>query len=677
MRRWLGALRRSPATYTRLDLASVALIGAVMAGWVTVAEGAFSVRALIACEAMFFAFYLAGALCARVRCLVGGILFDLPLRLLVGYGIVNTVLFVLAWVSPLGVVVNFALVFALVLALFAATGPQRRAAGDAASLWLVVVCLIATSLWCQDSIRARVEQGDAISFKPWVDGFYHTVHIRIFAASHGASTIEDYRLLGVPARPYHYGMYLLPAFIEQASGIHSYTAFAAVLAPGGVLFTGLAAYAFFGSLWGAWPGLAAAMALLLLPDGAQQGMHNPFMSYHWLTQISPSATYGLALLAAAWLFVIKGCSQGNRRQLLAGWALAAVVTAYKLHYVFANALLLSIVPALFFRARLSPWRRALWVLAACGAYFAAVTLGERVPGVPLIRYDGSSVGEILRLVQSFAVPGALRDYIVGHSGSEFSWRSNLLFGVPYVSLATLGLFLPLLAGLLVRQWRRGMPLLHVLFPVLLLANFLVMFFGLALDFRSSTPDEFSHRPLMIVYFFVVTWCGGALGLELVEGKRLGARARFVLLGLAALLMVVPAHFGAGVQQMWAMPMHAPVRLPSALIRVVDYIRAHGPAEDVVQHSQFDRIYALTALSERRAFVARTMTRMAFRSETVDARTNAIDHFMGLRRASAVTATAHAFGFRWFVLERGDRVDWPPEIADHPAFEAGPFKLYEF
>ena len=46
-------------------------------------------------------------------------------------------------------------------------------------------------------------------------------------------------------------------------------------------------------------------------------MRNTFMSFHWLTQISPSATHGLALVAVAWLFVMRGCVQGNRLQILA------------------------------------------------------------------------------------------------------------------------------------------------------------------------------------------------------------------------------------------------------------------------------------------------------------------------------------------------------------------------
>ena len=677
MKPLVRSFRGLTVSYSKSDLVAVSLLAAVVAVWAAIAAGAFSTRALLASEAMFFAFYLTGSLLASVRGFATGVLFDLPLRLLVGYGIVNTALFVLAWLSPLGIVAHFGLVLALALAFaFYFVAERRLVPGNPASLWAIALCLVATSLWCQDSIQPRAEQGDVVAFKPWVDGFYHAVHVRIFAEAHGASTIQDFRLAGVSARPYHYGMYLLPAFIKQASGIGAYAAFAGVLAPVGVLFTGLAAYAFFGSLWGAWPGLAAALALLLLPDGAQQGMQNPFMSYHWLTQISPSATYGLALLVVAWLFVIKGCVQGSRLQLGAGWLFAGIVLVYKVHYVFASALLLLLVPALFFRGRLAARGRALSAVAACGAYVAALAVGQRVPGVPLIRFDGSSVGEVLRLVQSFAVPGAMRDYLVQYMGPQCAWASNLLFGVPYVLFAALGLFFPLLVVLAVRLRRRA-PLLYVLFPLLLCGNFLVMFFGLALDFASSTPDELSHRPLMIVYFFVVTWVGGAAGFMLIESSRLRRVARPALVGLAVLLMVVPARLGPGVQKIWAMPGSSPVRLPMALVLVAEYIHAHGEGEDVFQHSQFDRMYALAALSERRTFVAHTLTRMPFRAEMVDSRTNAVDFFMGLRKPSAVRATAHAFGFRWFVLERGDRVDWPREIANYPAFEAGPFKVYEF
>ena len=210
---------------------------------------------------MFLSFYLVGSLVASVAVLAEGIVFDLPLRLLVGYGVVNTACSFSPGSRRSASLPTSVILLALATGVFSLRGERQRAPGDSASLWVVALCLVATTLWCQDSIRPTAEQDNVVLFKPWVDGFYHAVHIRIFGESHGASTIEDWRMAGVPARPYHYGMYLLPAFISRASGISSYTAFAGVLAPVGVFFTGLAAYAFFRSLWGAWPGVAAATAL--------------------------------------------------------------------------------------------------------------------------------------------------------------------------------------------------------------------------------------------------------------------------------------------------------------------------------------------------------------------------------------------------------------------------------
>jgi hypothetical protein len=670
------AFQDATVSYSTGDVVAVALMSTAVAGWVGLASGSFSFGAWVACEAAFFAFYLAGSLIASWKALARGVLFDLPLRLLLGYAIVNTALLVLALVSPIGMVGNFCIVFGCIVLVLFAMGERKRVSASPASLCVVGICFLATTLWCQDSLDPIENQGNLVLFKPWVDGFYHAVHVRIFAESHGASTIEDFRMAGVPARLYHYGVYMLPALVKQASGIHSYTAFAAILSPVGVFFTGLAAYTFFGSLWGAWPGVAAAAALLLFPDGAQQGLQNQFMSYHWLTQISPSATYGLALLAVAWLFVVQGCTRGSRLQLFAGWLVAGIVVAYKLHYVVASALLLLLVPALFFRARLSKGKRALWALAACSFYAACLFVGQKVPGVPLIRFDGSAVGEVLRLVQSFHLPGAFRDAVTQRMGAEFPWTANLSFGVPYVLFTILGAYLPLLVILVVRSCGNR-PLLHLLFPLILIANFLVMFFGLALDFESSTPDELSHRPLMIVYFFVVAWVGGALGSSLLQSRRWSRFAPAAILGFASVLLVVPGMLGPGVQRMWSMPKLSPVLLPSTLVRVAEHMRARGSSEDVFQDSQFDRIYALAALSERRAFVSHTLTRMPFRAEMVATRSAAVDRLMGLGQESLVRGTAQAYGIRWFVLQRGNKVHWPAELAKSPAFQSGSFTVYEF
>ena len=664
-------------TYSRSDLAAAALAAAVVAGWAAIAGGAFSLLALAACEVAFLAFYLVGSLFAAWGPLAAGALFDLPLRLLMGYAAVNTALLVLAWLSPLGIVANFGLLFAGAAALFVAARPIRQRRGeDSVGLLVVGLSLAAATLWCQDSLRPTSVDGNMVTFQPWVDGFYHAVHVRIFGAAHGASSIEDFRMAGVPARLYHYGAYMTPAFIRQASGIRSYAAFAGILAPMGVFFTGLGAYALVGSFWGNWPGLAAAAALLLLPDGAQQGMQNTFMSYHWLTQISPSASYGLALLALAWMFVLLGCRQGSRLQVITGWLIAGILTFYKLHFFIASALLLLMVPPLFFRGPLGFRKRALWAVSAAAVYVVTLVGVQRVPGVPLIRFDGSSVGEIFTLVKGFAQRGALRDFLDARLGSEHSLLSNLAVGAPYVLLSALGLFVPLLVILAIRLRRRTPPVL-VLFPLLLVANFLAMFLGLALDFRSSTPDELSHRPIMIVYFFVAAWVGGAGGLLLFESQRLGRLARPALICSVILFLAVPAFLGSGVQQISAMRMFSPVRVPIGLVRAAEYMRDHGDSRDLIQDSQFDRTYVVAALAERRTYATRSLTIISYNIDLLQQRFAFIERFMELRDARAVVTTARQIGLRWFLLDPGDQVAWPNAIVQRPAFELGGYRLYRF
>jgi hypothetical protein len=321
-------------------------------------------------------------------------------------------------------------------------------------------------------------------------------------------------------------------------------------------------------------------------------------------------------------------------------------------------------------------KRALWVVSAVVVYVVTIIAVQKLPGAPPIRFDGSCIGTILDHVKRFTQPGALREFLASRIGKESTLPSNLAIGAPFILLAALGLFAPLLAILAIRLRKRTSPL-FVIFPLLLTANFLAMFLGLALDFSSSTPDELSHRPVMMMYFGVAAWVGGAAGLLLIESRRLGRIARPAILCLTVLLLTVPAFLGSGIQRMWAMRMFSPVRVPIGLYRAAEYMRAHGNARDVFQDSQFDRTYAVAALSERRAYVVHAMNPSRYNSALVAERADAIDALVSLRDSAAIAAHARELGLRWFLLNPGDRVDWPDEITGRPAFELGGYRLYRF
>jgi hypothetical protein len=677
--RALAILRdKTAVTYSLADLGAVFVMATVVALWVAAAGGAFSPLVLLATAAALLSFYMAGSFVAGWARLSEGLLFDLPLRVLVGYAIVNTALLLFAWLSPLGIVGNFSLLFALAALLFLAARPVRKPWREGhPGLLALALTLLATSLWCQDLFNPVTVEQNLVVWKPWVDGFYHSVYIRNFSTSHGHAFIEDFRMAGVPARLYHYASYLTPALVAKASGLHSYIAFAGILAPVGVLFTGLGAYAFIGSLWGAWPGLAACAALLVLPDATQQGLPNTYLSYHWLTQIAPGTTYGIAMLAAAWLLVIVGCTRGSFLQILAGWVLGVLSVLYKAQFFFASAHLLLLVPPLFYAARLGLRRRLLWAVASVAAYAAAIIGTRNVAGLPMVRFDFSSMGQMLDIALVFTRPGAIGDFLYSRIGHEYTWTSNLLLGGPYALLAVLGLFAPL-AILLALRLRKDTPPLLLLFPFLLMANFVAMFLGMALDFRETTPDELSHRPFVVMYFFVVAWTGGAAGLLLMQRERLARFAPLTLMGVALVLLVIPAHFGPGVQRQWGLPrISPPLRIPIGQYRAAEYLRDHADPQDIFQDSQCDMTYVVASVSGLRSYVSRSLTRVTYNLAKVNERVSSIWEFMEFRNPASIALFAKKTGIRWFLLQPGDRVLWPAEIADKPVFEMNGFKLYRF
>ena len=126
-----------------------------------------------------------------------------------------------------------------------------------------------------------------------------------------------------------------------------------------------------------------------------------------------------------------------------------------------------------------------------------------------------------------------------------------------------------------------------------------------------------------------------------------------------------------------MRMFSPVRVPIGLVRAAEYMRDHGDRQDVFQDSQFDRTCAVAALAERSTYAARTLTIMSTNGDLLQRRIAAVESFMDLRDAAAVAATAQQLGLRWFLLDPGDQIAWPTEIAERPVFELGGYRLYRF
>jgi hypothetical protein len=113
------------------------------------------------------------------------------------------------------------------------------------------------------------------------------------------------------------------------------------------------------------------------------------------------------------------------------------------------------------------------------------------------------------------------------------------------------------------------------------------------------------------------------------------------------------------------------------VRAAEYIRDHGDSRELVQDSQFDRTYAFAALAERRTYASRTLTTIDYHLDLLQQRIAFVERLMELRDAAAISATAQQIGLRWFLLDPGDQIAWPAEIAERPTFELGGYRLYRF
>ncbi len=165
-----------------------------------------------------------------------------------------------------------------------------------------------------------------------------------------------------------------------------------------------------------------------------------------------------------------------------------------------------IYPCLFF-ANVSLRRRLLVGCLFVAIFLCAVTLSQRFEGVPTIRFDAASAAEYIRdNVLAFYDRGPLKvlfgRWLTESSGNRLA---QLGIGATMLLISTLGVWSAAAAVMVVVK-RRSTPPAVLLFPVLVVANYLVMSLGLARNTSGvAWEDELHNRPLVWAYFAVAVW----------------------------------------------------------------------------------------------------------------------------------------------------------------------------
>src|SRR5207237_7385928 len=195
------------------------------------------------------------------------------MQFLCGYLVLSTLLLLLSLFTPFGIAMNVFILAGggLLILLSSRTTPKdiRKPADYLPDFLCLLLSGMAATLWCTDLLGGVISDGHNMVYPIFIDGFYHVRQISSFAQAHGLKTISDMRMSGASPRLYHYAFYVGPAALSFLTNSSAYVTFVSFLVPFGILLTGLAAFSLAGSVWCAWPGLAALLTVTLLPAAYQ------------------------------------------------------------------------------------------------------------------------------------------------------------------------------------------------------------------------------------------------------------------------------------------------------------------------------------------------------------------------------------------------------------------------
>jgi hypothetical protein len=458
--------------------------------------------------------FLAGAVIFSILCfsmLLGDIIQKLssndsdcfnnqPTKLLTGVLSANILLLIASLISPFGMTINWIIILTITLALWIRTRGINTfknliESNKTETIFFITVPLAVTA-WCQDILMPIELTTNAAVLRAWPDIFYHIAQISAFAQSHGFETMSDVQMASARVQPYHMASYMLPALMVDATGTTALAAYGSLLVPLGILTTGLAAYSLANVVFGQWPALAASLALVLIPDAAQQGWGNGFLGYQWLQQIGPASLYGVASAACVFMFVLKACQTFKYRLLIAAYFFSLATLFYKAQIFVAISYIALILPVLFITGRLSKYR-ILFLTLLTSLYFAFAIIAQTVPGIPVMRLDGSGLDSYISSILGVQSDGFIKQsFIMLFKNSFDIWLIKAIIFSLLLIFCTVGV-IPILYLFLLRYLKNHFKPVIWLFPILVMSIFLIMSCGLAMDTRRiGSPEELLHRPFV-------------------------------------------------------------------------------------------------------------------------------------------------------------------------------------
>ena len=671
------------------ELASIVVCASVFTAWNVLANATFSAETAGVLLLLSTLCWVAGRILTELFPVIFPKTPDFVVSFLFGFFFLNSMILLLQFLLPFGIVVDGLIVIVILAVSIAAKMAVQKNRKlllvfdkpDVAAMAGLGLALVAASIWSRSSIMAVQVSADYSIFKPWSDSFYHAYMINAFAGAHGFQSMQGVWYSGQPISFYHFGSYLFSAELSALTRTTPYQAFGSFLVPFGLVLSAMAANVFARKYWGPWAGFAASAVLLLVPDPSQTGVSNHWYSYHWLQQIGPAGLYGVALMLLCWLAMIEACRSGRAALLALSYFLALVCINYKFHVFFASSFLLILYPAFFF-GQLSTLKRAAWLLAALLASAGAVYVSQMVRALPYVGFDGSAYHSYMALVKTMFDNPVVR----GLFSHEFSTIAplartllNLVSNAAMIFLSAFGL-IGIMYFVVALFLRKRMEKDLLLLPVLVMASFMLMSLLLSYDLHGlATPEELIHRPFVWAYYLVCVWVGGAVAWWLQGRQQKPTRLAAVLWTFVLILLgVVSFRLSANIQHgpQWG-DQYTNLKFPNDLLACTSYVEANSRPDQIVQDSEYDKYGVVTALSRRHAYVTTSASAPKSNPE-IASRLDALARLSTYTTAGAVEGFFANSGIAFYISHpEQNGFFWPKELKGHIVFSRNGYEVYYF
>lgn len=670
---------------TRVAVALAALVFTLGACHGVAAGGFNPLVALALAVAMAVSLVLGAALCGWLG-LQDADGIDTLHALLLGMVALSTLLMALGLTTPLSVSGNFFLVSLLAGAMHLYLRQRERGAQpqahaglylDGAVFFALAMILIAAVFWSVENLRGLHQvEPDLFESHPWHDMFGQSVNVSRFMNPRGAASLGNEQLLGFPLQIYHYGSYMIPAFVGRVSGAQAYSLATSILPVLGMLWTGMAAYVLGKTCSGARVGAIAVMGVLFVPDPSFWGLGNSWTGYFFLQQVGMGGLYGVAVLALASAHGFRAAQMGSARLLVSAALLIAVAAFYKVQIVLVYGMPLLVILLWFFHP-LRRYQRLAAIAATVIAYVALVSLMAHIPRTPTLGFSTAGAAVNMRQI-AIGFPPALSAVLVPLFPDHAGYLQTLLRGVPLVLVTTYGIWLAVLASgmRLLRGKAIGQRFAAAL-AFSAMATHLVVACALEPNY-SGRGDlfEIMHKTLVWPYFVVATASAILVGTWWVKMQQslpvVVARTAVAVACTAAVVLVAVAGPTTQSSSIWA-GSATRIRIPRDYYEAAEYLRTHTPADAVVQFFENDPILSLTALSERKSFVAHCVINCGPMPVVARERVALLMKVLNQADVADVRSAARGLGIDWLVMRGRSRAWQASPAAADAAF--GDYFLY--